>query len=377
MSLRQLAGGLALAAAAFAAAGAQGNLSTQGLGYPPGQLSTPSRTMGGSTGEVDPISALNPAALGLIRNPIVYMQADPEFRVLQVGAESQRTSVARFPLFMGALPLGSRWAVGVSAATLFDRTWATITRDTQVVGGDTLGADVTQRSDGSIADLRVGVSFASTPWLRFGISGHAYSGRDLIQTARVFDDSSRFASDTQSTTLSFGGNAVTVGAHAFRPGVGALGVTLRKGGSLDAFNGNQRIASGTAPDHMGLSLVYLGIRGASFAVRIASDKYSNVKSISPTLKVHDGTDIGVGADVLGPRLAGNALNLRAGMRWRTLPFSFDGTAVRENTWSGGFALPFAGGRAEVNMGAMRSSRSGAAGISEKAWTLSTGFAVRP
>ena len=358
-------------------AAAQGTLSTQGLGYPPGHLSTPARTMGGSTGEVDPLSALNPAALGLIRNPIIYMQAEPEFRTLTIGSESQRTSVSRFPLFVGAMGMGSRWSAGISASTLFDRTWATVTRDTQVVGTDTLGSDVTQRSDGSVADLRVGVAFATTAWLRLGISGHVYSGRDLMQTARLYDDTARFTSDTQTTVLSFGGNAVTLGAHAFWPRIAALGLTYRKGGSLDAYDQGDRIATATAPDHFGLSAVYLGVRGASFAVRVASDDWSNVRDLSNTLKVHSGLDVGVGADVIGPRFAGNAMNLRAGGRWRTLPFSSDGNAVKESTWSGGFAIPFAGGRAEVNLGALRSNRSSDSGIREEAWTFSTGFAVRP
>lgn len=359
------------------AADAQGTLSTQGLGYPPGQLSTAARTMGGATGEVDPLSALNPAALALLRNPIIYMQAEPEFRTLEIGSESQRTSVARFPLFVGAVSLGSRWTAGVSASTLFDRTWATVTRDTQVVGVDTLGSDITQRSDGSVADLRVAVAFASTPWLRFGVAGHVYSGRDLMQTARLYDDTARFQSDTQTTTLSFGGNAVTLGAHAFWPRVAAIGLSYRKGGSLSAYNGNEKIASGNAPDHIGLSAVYLGVRGASFAVRVANDTWKNVSDLSPTLNIHSGLDIGLGADVIGPRFAGNAMNLRAGGRWRTLPFSSDGNAVRERSWSGGFGLPFAGGRAEVNVGALRSNRTSDSGISEKAWTFSTGFGVRP
>ena len=45
---------------------AQGTLSTQGLGFPPGQLSTPAILMGGSIGEADPFSPLNPASIGLL-----------------------------------------------------------------------------------------------------------------------------------------------------------------------------------------------------------------------------------------------------------------------------------------------------------------------
>jgi hypothetical protein len=362
---------------AATSAHAQGTLSTQGLGFPPGQLSTLSRTLGGATGELDPLSPLNPAALGLLRNPMIYMQADPEFRTLQIGAESQRTSVARFPIFLGALALGSRWTAAVSASTLLDRTWTTVVRDTQIVGADTLGSDVTQRSDGSIADLRVGASFQARQWLRIGLSGHAYSGRDLRIASRLYDDTLRFRSDTQSTTLSFGGNAVTVGAHAFWPRVAAVGLTYRKGGSLKAFDGTSEIATGSAPDHVGLSVAYLGMRGTSIAARVARDDWDAVRGLSSTLNIHNGLDIGVGVDVIGPRFAGSGMNLRAGGRWRTLPFSADGNAVTEDTWSGGFGLPVAGGRAELNFGALRSMRRSDSGISEKAWTLSTGFAVRP
>lgn len=371
---------LALSAAMMATpvlARAQGTLSTQGLGFPPGQLSTAARTMGGATGEADPLSPLNPAAIGLLRNPIVFMQAEPEFRELRISGKLQRTSVARFPVFVGAMSLGSRWTVSASASTLLDRTWTTTTRDTQFVGTDTLGAGVLQRSDGSIADLRLAVAFATTPWLRLGIGGHAYSGRDFLQTVRAFDDSSRFLSDTQSTTLGFGGNAISLGAHAVWANVGAVGVTFRKGGEMQLYSTGRVVETASAPDHLGMSLVYLGIRGTTLAVRAASDRWSGLKGISPSLNIHEGLDLGVGAEVPGPRFGGNALALRAGGRWRTLPFSVNATAVKEKTWSGGFGLPLASNRVELNLGALRSSRTGDAGVSEHAWTISTGFAVRP
>jgi hypothetical protein len=141
---------------------AQGTLSTQGLGYPPGHLSTPAITMGGATGEVDPYSALNPAAISLLLTPIIFMQAEPEFRRVEANGQSQKSSVARFPLFMGSLPLGSRWAIGVAASTLLDRTWATSDRDTFVVNGEDAPATVRQSSDGSVADVRFALSYAAT-----------------------------------------------------------------------------------------------------------------------------------------------------------------------------------------------------------------------
>jgi hypothetical protein len=367
----------ALMALAPGLASAQGTLSTQGLGFPPGQLSTPATSMGGAIGEADPMSPLNPAAIGLVGFPILYMQAEPEFRTMTVGDRKERTSVARFPVFIAILPLGSRWALSASASTLLDRTWATITRDTQFVGGDTLGSDLLRKSDGSVADLRLALAFAPAPWLRIGIGGHSFSGRDLVEASRRFDDTAHFAPDTQQTALSFGGYAASLGMQAFWARKAAVGLTYRRGGTFRTFVEGDVQSVASAPDHLGVSVVYLGLQGTSLAVRAAKDTWSRMVAISPTLNAHDGWDVGVGADVTGPRFGGSPVALRAGGRWRTLPFSAAGTAVKERTVSGGFGLPMAGGRVELNVGALRASRTGDAGISEKAWTISTGFAVRP
>lgn len=355
----------------------QGTLSTQGLGFPPGQLSTAAKSMGGATGEADPLSALNPAALGLLSTPIVLMQAEPEYRELRVGTRMQRTSVARFPLFVGALPLGQRWTIAVSASTLLDRTWQTTTRDSQVVNGEMIRETRTQRSDGSIADLRVALAFAPMTWLKVGIGGHAYSGRDFLQTLRTFDDSASFAPDTQSTRITFGGNALSVGAQGIWPRRAAIGVSYRRGGNLRAYVGDAITGRGSAPDHLGVSLLYVGITGTTLAVRAAKDNWSSLQGMSRGLNVHEGWDVGFGGDVVGPRFGGSPVGLRAGLRWRTLPFSADGRPVKERSWGGGFALPMSGGRVELSVGALRSARSDGSGVTEKSWTLSTGFAIRP
>lgn len=356
---------------------AQSNLSTQGLGYPPGQLSTQAKTMGGSIGEADALSPLNPAATGLLATAILSFQAEPEFRSVRINGTKQNTSVSRFPVFVGALPLGSKWAVGVSASTLLDRTWETTTRDSQVIDTDTVRFTRVQSSDGSIADVRLALAFTPWPWLKLGVAGHAATGRDLLLTDQTFDDTTRFARDIQTSTISFGGNAISVGAHALKPRLGAVGVSYRHGTRLNVYEGDNTVGSGYVPDHLGVSVVYLGIAGTALAARVAKDSWNRLEGTAPTLSIHEGLDFGIGADVTGPTYAGGPLSIRAGGRWRTLPFSASGTAVKESTWSGGFALPMARGDVQLNFGLMRSSRSGGAGISENAWTLSTGFALRP
>src|SRR5262249_17499510 len=69
----------------------QGNISVQGLGYAPGQLSTPAVSMGGGIGEIDPLSPLNPASIALATTPMVYMQAEPEYRTLHLGGQTFRS----------------------------------------------------------------------------------------------------------------------------------------------------------------------------------------------------------------------------------------------------------------------------------------------
>lgn len=369
---------------------AQGTISTQGLGFPPGQLSTRARTMGGAVGEADPLSPLNPASLILLLSPIVAFQAEPEHRALTLGSERITSSISRFPLFMGALPLGTRWRVGLSVSTLLDRTYETTVRDTQVIGTDSALATLTERSEGSISDIRLAAAFAVNRWLSLGLGGHAFSGNDAITTVRLFDDTVRYREDAQRSVIGFGGNAVSVGAIATIARIGALGVSYRRGGSMNAYAGDAVVGSGRVPDHMGVSVLYLGIRGTTIAARAARDGWSEMQGIGRTLNIHERWDIGVGADVTGPRFLGSAIDLRAGGRWRTLPFSVDGNPVEEQTWSAGFMLPM--GRligttrsVELNFGALHSSRTsagipGPAGlipVSESSWTISTGFSVRP
>jgi hypothetical protein len=96
----------------------------------------------------------------------------------------------------------------------------------------------------------------------------------------------------------------------------------------------------------------------------------------------------VGADVLGPRLAGQSLQLRAGARWRTLPFDVQPTLigggfgqsakVSEKSYSLGAGTLLARGRAAIDITGIRATRSSSAtAVEESAWTLSVGVTVRP
>src|SRR5688572_27347162 len=89
---------------------AQGTLSGQGFGYPPGQLSTRALAVGGANAELDPVSPRNPAAVSSWGSPGLHLQYDPEFRQVSVTGDGDRTMTARFPIISGATRLGARFA---------------------------------------------------------------------------------------------------------------------------------------------------------------------------------------------------------------------------------------------------------------------------
>ena len=87
--------GLAIATiAVFAFAPAlpgQANLSTQGFGYPTGQLSSRALGSAGSIGEVDPLSPINPASLADLPTRTVFFQIEPEFRTVTANGGTDRS----------------------------------------------------------------------------------------------------------------------------------------------------------------------------------------------------------------------------------------------------------------------------------------------
>ena len=85
-------------------AAAQGTLGAQGFGYPPGQLSAYSRSLGGATGETDPLSPINPASLMLMQRGGLYLQSEQESRSIDAGGSTGSTRAYRFPLFSAVLP---------------------------------------------------------------------------------------------------------------------------------------------------------------------------------------------------------------------------------------------------------------------------------
>lgn len=372
--------GLVLAAlvAAASAAGAQGTLSVQGLGYPPGQLSARAMGTGGALGEFDPTSTVNPAALLEFGSAALTMQMAPEFRRVSDGGKTASSSTQRFPIFVGALPLGDRLIFGVSSSTLLDRTWQTTTPQTQIVSGDTVNFNSTTQSDGSINDIAFSAAYMPVEWLKLGVGLHAVNGRDVVTTRRTFADTVRYGNTVEPYTSTFTGNAISAGVEIADPSVGGIGVSYRRGGPFEQATGDTLLAKANVPDQFGLGLVYTGFAGSAIAFRTAYQSWSRFGAMdSASGAAMNSWDTSFGVEFNGPRLGELPILLRAGTRWRNLPFPAEGHQVHESSLSAGLGFTLAQGHANFDLAMVRAARSAGIGIRETAWTMNAGLTIRP
>jgi hypothetical protein len=360
---------------------AQGTLSTQGFGYPTSGMSTRSLGTGGAITEFDPLSATNPAAIPSIGGGALYVQAEPEFRQLTVGPGTENARIARHPLATVAFPVRSNLMAGLSLSNFLDRSFETNERRLQIVGTEALPTTNFFKSDGAIADVRFALAWVPRSWIRLGVGGHAITGDNRLRSVQVFDDSARFATIADTSTVTYVGTAVSAGVSLFYKNTVGLAGSYRKGGAMTVKHGDTTLSKANVPDRMSFSLAFLGIRGTTIAARTSKDTWSRMRGLgSPTLPISEDWDTSVGADVLGPRFGQRAIQVRVGARWRTLPFGLPTSAVREKSASFGLGTTFARNRIALDVAGIRALRdpvSSAVELRETAWTISSGLTIRP
>jgi hypothetical protein len=372
----------AAAALIASSARAQGNVSTQGYGYPQGQVSSRALGMGASIAEIDQGSMVNPASIGRLTTRTVSFQLEPEYRSVTGAAGSNKTTTARYPLVSIGVPAGEHWVIGVSSSSLLDRTWQTSTTRTIDVGGDAVSTTIAEGSDGAINDLRVAAGWTNRRWLYLGLGVHGITGRNVLTTTQVFDDSA-FNVFSSDRVLSYTGSAISGGAQVFSASLKSVfGVSYRLGNAMKVLAADSTVTRGDVPSHLGASMAFTGIPGTVLSMRVAHDGWSSMtKMLSTTVapqKAHDNLEIGAGAEFTGPRVLGQALMIRTGGRQRTLPFEAAGKEVTERTASLGSGANFGGGRMSVDLALLRQWRSAdLPSVKERAWTFSLSLTARP
>jgi opacity protein-like surface antigen len=362
-----------------AAAGAQGSVGTQGYGYPTGQLSTRARGTAGAVAPFDALSPLNPAALIGTADAVLHAQYEPEFRSVEIGDVTERSTLSRFPLVIGALPIGRRSALSLSAATYLDRTFTSVTTGPRTVADTTIEARQSRRSVGSITDVRIGAARALSSRLSVGVGVHGYSGENRVSVSFA-DDSARFIVFDDSIRLNYSGMAASAGV-SWRPAQHlALAGSYKRGGTLTVRDDNtdEELGAGRVPDHVTAGVLYDGLAGTTLAASLGWQGWSALNELgSVRAPARDAREFALGADAAGPRFGRGVISLRAGAAWRELPFAVTGQGdATELAFSFGAGVPLAYNRATVDLGAQRARRT-AGDARETGWLLSVGLSVRP
>lgn len=362
--------------------GAQSNVSTQGYGYPQGQLSARALAMGGAIGEIEPASALNPAALGRLGSRAVLFQIEPEYRSVKSATTTDRTTTARYPLVNIGVPFGERIVLGVAASSLLDRTWQTTRTQNQNIGGDIVETTTEETSQGAINDLRFSTTWTNRRSVYIGIGISAITGRNVLTTFEEYSDSA-FNAYNSNRILSYTGSALSAGVQLLSDRLNTVvGFSFRLGNALKMKANDTTLARGEVPNRYGASVAFTGIPGTVIAMRANRDAWS---SMTPMLtnagageKAHDSWDVGAGAELTGPRVLGQTLMLRTGGRSRTLPFEAAGKTVTERSAAFGTGANFGGGRMSADLTLIRQWRSAdLPSITERAWTFSLSLTARP
>lgn len=363
---------------------AQGALTTQGFGYPPGGFSTRALGTGGGLAQFDPQTAVNPASIATMAEPLLFLQYEPEFRRFTAGGTTQRSTVSRFPLAIASLPVGGRGSIAVSVSTLLDRSWATTTTRDQDVAGQVAQLTENVKSIGAINDVRLAGGWIPNRVFQIGLGAHVFVGRNRLSFAQTFPDSLRFTPIQQVSNLSYTGFGVSAGAIIRPVSSLAIAISGRKGGDLRARSGDTVVASASIPDKYGVGISYDGISGATFAAQVSRDLWSGMNGLgSDEAKAVDAWDGGAGIEATGPRILERVVLIRLGGRYRTLPFLAAGGEVREASVAGGLGAQFSRNRAAFDITLQHAWRSadaaaGAASeVRERAFTLSFGLRVRP
>lgn len=394
---------VAALAVSSGAAQAQGALSLEGLGYPAGGISTRAQGAGSSLADFDALSVTSPASIAGVGASAIYFQYSPEIRRVTTAGGTAKTTTARFPVVVGILPMGQSWTLGLSSSTFLDRSLETSLSRVEVVGDATDTVTVTERNKvlGAINDVRLALAWSGGSVFRIGVGAHVFSGSNRITLSTLYPDSSKYISTSQAGRLSYAGFAASVGMEFHPSRTLGFAVSARKGGDLRAQSNDTTVGTGRLPDHYSGSIEFTGLPGTMIAARLAHDAWSSLGSLSTTgIQAFDGWDGGVGIEASGPRFLQRIITVRAGARFRTLPFGQPETVlafqdcnpagfctdtqfgpgshkVSEKSFAFGLGIPLTRDQAALDVSFERATRDAGTDVKERGFILSFGLRVSP
>jgi hypothetical protein len=356
---------LLLGATASSLQGQDSPFGINGLGTPGRFESARARATGGAFAAFDPLSALSDASIAGLGRLTAIATGTTSYLSDDLGGVSATRRASRFPLFQVGGPAWGRVVLAAGVSTYLDRTFHVRIEDTITLGGSQQAVTDNLSGDGGVTDIRF-VAARRFGRLTIGAGVHLLSGSTRFQFVRNFTDTSAYGDVAQSGEVAFrgsGGSAsaiLTVGRQLELAGFWRTDSRLRS-----EENGEQ-VALNDLPMTYGGAIRW---RPAPEAALAASLTYRGWASAADS-NAYNTTSWSAGAEF------GRRLPLRVGARGGTLPFGPGGRAPRETAFAAGTGRVFAGGRGIIDVTVERLRRTGA-GLTETAWTVLFGVAVRP
>ncbi len=356
---------------------AQGALSAQGFGYPTGGLSARALGTAGATGEFDLLSARNPASIAEMGGSILSVQGEPEFRTVKFGDVSEKSTLERIPLVAAGLRI-KKLAVLFSASSFLDRSFATESPGSVLIGGASVATSDRFEARGAMTELRASVGWS---WKDLSIGGAlvAVTGQHTVSRRRTFPDTLRFGGVIDSTRIGFEGLGAALGVNWRATRDLLVGASWKVGGALKAVRADSAVSEANVPGRLGLGVLYQGIAGTVLAASVEQIEWSAMNGLgSESATAQDATNWAVGVEFVGGQLRRAPVLWRAGYGKRDLPFLLRDLPVSETAFHGGVGVPLAGELATLDLALQRSLRrvQGDA-AQEDAWSFTAGLTIRP
>ena len=378
MPLGRLTAGILLIAALLVpgTAGAQSLLANRGLGLVVQPTDARARGMGGVGVGVEgaELTWLNPADVVGIPAPGFKLAYQHDAFSAAYGGRDSDGATARFPLIVGAFPVGSRGAITVGAAGFLDQNWAVEQGDTLLIGGDSVMVVDQFTSEGGVTQLRLGGGYQVLDQLVVGAAFEYYLGGVERTGGRIFPGSG--SPECCRSEWTYGGAGGTLGLE-WRPGEAVtVGASVSFGGTLQAAtedtlagDASYRIptrlnagASGRVSENL-----LLAVSGEWGGWSALDETLSEVGGARDVLSLHGGLEWDAA------RVWGREVPIRLGARRTGLPFGW-GVPESSTGWAdetavtGGLGILLAGGAVRADVATERGWRGGSdAGIEESFW----------
>lgn len=356
---------LLLGAAVARGAAQDSQFGIGGLGTLSRWESVRARSTGGAFAAFDHASPLTDAALASLRRLTAYGAAATTFRRVSLDGEGDANlRSAGFPGVVVAGPLGSL-VVGGGFSSYLERNFQVVRTDTVTLRGVPQPYTDALASHGGVGDVRFAIVWRAGNIIALGGSLHFLTGLARQTATRSFEDSATYSSTRQVDDIHFNGLG------------GAASVLIRPEGRLRLagwVRADTRLEY-ESPDSSGA--YDLPISAGVAAAWHPSDRVG----LAAAVDWRGWSTAGVNSfDVLswsvGAELGDPSHPLRLGVRGGEVPFGPGGSPPTELGISAGVGLRFSDGRAVIDLGIERLTRSGF-GLHETVWTGLFGIAVRP